>query len=323
MKESYKYLYLLQFKEEPLIKIGESTKNGGSYYDRIKSHLRTYGSVFDLENSYEVIAPKKYSITALERQLKDITVSSIPDPQTFLKYQGKDGATEIRKEECLEIIFNQIRSHQKYIDIKINQGISLVEKSKPNEIKPTKQIKQVEKETLKFPFEYPTQKHLVELILQHFYIPNLQEVNGWRYEIQEDYRLRLILDTNKSFASKIYASDFGTKLNNRSHRDLVWGRAIKSDIKIKWIYHDLILGKSEERSGITAFNINLSLISESDGDRCIIQFIFDNSGKTECSEDLEEWKKWFECGFLEPLKTHIPDSENDNLKSIWKELWAH
>jgi len=321
MEKGYKYLYLLKFKEEPLIKIGEGTKDSNSNYDRIRTHLRTYGSVFNLKDSYEVIAPKNYSISALERQLKDITALFIPDEESCLKYKGKDGATEIRKDECLAKILGYLRHQQSFIDIKINQGISLKQKRKEK----TKSIK-VEKEKapeIKFPFEYKDQKHLIELVLQHFYVPNLQEVNGWRYEIQEGYELRLILDTNKSFASKIYASDFGTNLNKRNYRDIVWGRAIKSDIKIKWIHHELKLGKTEELRGITAFNINLSLISESDGDRCIIQFIFDNSRIMECSEDLEEWKKWFECGFLEPLKTHIPDNENDNLKSIWKELWAH
>lgn len=319
MEKGYKYLYLLKFKEEPLIKIGEGTKDSKTNYDRIRTHLRTYGSVFNLKDSYEVIAPKNYSISALERQLKDITALFIPDEESCLKYKGKDGATEIRKDECLTKILGYLRHQQSFIDIKINQGISLKQKRKEK----TTSIK-VEKEKapeIKLPFEYKDQKHLIELVLERFYVPNLAEVKGWYYELEKDYRCKLIIDTSKSFASKIFVSDFGAKQSKQSYRDIVWGRAVKSNIKIKWIYHDLLSGRAEEISGITAFNINLSLISEKDGDRCIIEFIFDNNGKMECSEDLEEWKKWFECGFLEPLTTNIPNNENDNLKSTWKELW--
>lgn len=321
MEKGYKYLYLLKFKEEPLIKIGEGTKDSKSNYDRIRTHLRTYGSVFDLKESYEVIAPQNYSISALERQLKDITALFMPDEESCLKYKGKDGATEIRKDECLLKILGYLKHQQSFIDIKINQGISLKQKRKEK-----RKITKVEKEKapdIKLPFEYRDQKHLIDIVLERFYVPNLEEVKGWYYELAKDYRCKLIIDTSKSFASKIFVSDFGARLSKRSYRDIVWGDAVKSNIKTKWLYHDLLSGKSEEISGITAFHINLSLISENDGERCIIQFIFDNSEKIECSENLEEWQKWFECGFLEPLKTHIPSRENDNLESTWKELWTH
>lgn len=321
MEKGYKYLYLLKFKEEPLIKIGEGTKDSKSNYDRIRTHLRTYGSVFDLKESYEVIAPQNYSISALERQLKDITALFMPDEESCLKYKGKDGATEIRKDECLSKILGYLKHQQSFIDIKINQGISL--KHKRNE---KRKITKVEKEKvpdIKLPFEYRDQKHLIELISERFYVPNLEEVKGWYYELEKDYRCKLIIDTSKSFASKIFASDFGFKTNKTSYRDIVWGRAVKSDIKIKWIHHDLLSGKSEEIQGITAFHINPSLISEKDGERCIIQFIFDNSEKTECSENLEEWKKWFENGFVMPLKNSISNKEQSNLKTIWSEIWEY
>lgn len=320
MVESYKYLYLLQFKEAPLIKIGEGTK-GSSNYDRIKSHLRTYGSVFDLDNSYEVIAPKKYSISALERQLKDITASFIPDEQTFLKYQGKDGATEIRREESLVKILELIKYQQEFVDIKINKGITLVNKTKPNEIKPIKPIKQqVVKETLRFPFEYLDQKHLMELILRNFYVPNLDLVKGWQYEVKRDYDLNLYLDTNKSFAKKIFYREDDFKMSKINFRDLVWCKSLKSNVKVKWIHHNLLSGKSEERSGITSLRVNIGSIEETYGERCILDFTFNKSKDLECSEDLVEWKKWFEREFIEPLKKYIPNNQTDKIEAECDEI---
>lgn len=321
MEKGYKYLYLLKFKEEPLIKIGEGTKDNKSNYDRIRSHLRTYGSVFDLEKSYEVVAPKNYSISALERQLKDMTALFVPDEDYFLKYKGKDGATEIRKEESLIKILDILRYQQSFVDIKINQGISL--KKKEQEKKKSIKVEKEKVPEIKLPFEYKDQKHLIELVLESFYVPNLAEVKGWYYELEKDYNSTLLLDTTKSFASKIFASDLGTKQSKKSYRDIVWGSAVKSDIKIKWIHHNLLTGKAEEIIGITAFHINLSLISEADGERCILKLQFDNSEKLECSEDLEEWKKWFENQFINPLRIEIPLNEKDTLKSIWEEIWGY
>lgn len=321
MERGYKYLYLLKFKEEPLIKIGEGTKDSKSNYDRIKNHLRTYGSVFDLKGSYEIIAPKNYSISALERQLKDITALFIPDGESFLKYKGKDGATEIRKEECLIKILGYLRHQQSFIDIRINKGITFNKKAeKPIKIKKVvaTKISDEEKFRMNFPFEYKNQKHLIDLVLLHFYAPNIGLVNNWYYEKKGKNGHILILDTNKIFSQHIFAYD--SRTYKRGEYGIVWLTAVKSDIKIKWIFEDLLSGKREESLATTCMHLNLSKITYIEIDRVIIRFELDNNRLVESSENLDEWNKWFENGFVEPLKASISTKEQNNLKTILDEL---
>jgi hypothetical protein len=307
MENKQKYLYLLRFKDTPLIKIGEGTKDENSKYNRIQNHLRTYGHVFDLEESYEIIAPKSYSIAALERQLKDITMSYYPTEEVMKDYCGKDGATEIRTVESLAKILELIEFQKKFISLSLTKGITIIKPERPvKSQKENKLIKpRVEEETVNFPFEYSDQKHLIELFLAHYYVPNLDLITAWNYlDVRND--LTLTIDTNKAFADLIHVrGSINDRFKDKTRRT-VWCNPVKSGVMIKRKVWCLSTGKSIESAGITSLNFNIILTEASEGEHCIITIRFLNN-YIECSEDLGEWKNWFEKLFIKPLDTNIPN----------------
>jgi hypothetical protein len=218
METKQKYLYLLRFKDTPLIKIGEGTKDENSKYNRIQNHLKTYGHVFDLEESYEIIAPKSYSISALERQLKDITMSYYPTEEVMKDYCGKDGATEIRTVESLAKILELIEFQKKFISLSLTKGITIIKPENP--VKPQKEKKQI---TLKerranqpikvdLPFNYTDTLHKWELILLHGLRPNLHKIKHWSWKKSLLNTYESLIDfyivADVSLADDLYMNDY-------------------------------------------------------------------------------------------------------------------
>ena len=158
------YLYLLKFKDEPLIKIGKGTKTLTDNYARIKQHILTYKNGFDLSASYIITLPNN-SISTLERDLKDCTQSFIPSEEIMLKYKGKDGYTEIRTDQSLSNIISYVEDKKKHfnLDIEIQQGI-VFQKPKPKPIAVKKEKKAPSKRFVlddSLPFKHENSKDLV------------------------------------------------------------------------------------------------------------------------------------------------------------------
>lgn len=173
-----KYLYLLKFKDEPLIKIGQGTKTLSANYARIKQHMLTYKKGFDLSASYVITLPNN-SIRTLESDLKDCTQSFKPSEETILKYKGKDGYTEIRTLKSLPKIIRYLKDKQKHFDvvIDIQQGIKFP-KPKPKPIAVKKELVKKEKKLYK-PFELTPDHQEFNYFFKHQYQPILSNVNGW------------------------------------------------------------------------------------------------------------------------------------------------
>ena len=176
-----KYLYLLKFKDEPLIKIGKATNNLSDSYERIKQHMRTYQTTasrkaFDLDASYIVIAPNN-NIGILESDLKDLTKSYIPDAEILSKYKGKDGYTEIRTDKSLHQIIIYFEAKQQFpnVVLDIKKGIKF---PKPKSIVVKKEIVKKEKRQYK-PFELTPDNKNFDYFFKYQYLPCLSNVNSW------------------------------------------------------------------------------------------------------------------------------------------------
>ncbi|MBL7935490.1 MAG: hypothetical protein JNM51_06750 [Bacteroidia bacterium] len=305
MSLKQRYFYILKFAKEPLVKIGIGTKGGNLNYERIKQHQITYGEIFDLKNSYELLAPSYFSITALERSIKDFTYAYIPPKEIMAKYIGKEGHTEIRTESSLDSILKYIELQTLQVDLKLKQGINLREHKK--EVVPInldnlkkKNSKHLarEKEQIDFPFAYKNQEHKIELALNNSYKPNLHKVNFWSFDEKNDLYLKI--DANRSFLRDLYL-DYNSWLclddeNWRPSNDV-----------------DLYLHRSLWSKGISQYSVEgkyyysifvySGVMIEKEQDHVIIKF---SLGKMP-NEDavFEKYKKWFKTIFVNPLLENI------------------
>jgi len=298
-----RYFYILKFSAEPLVKIGIGTRNDKLTYDRIKQHQITYGKIFDLKNSYEILVPKEYSISAFERNVKDITALYIPTLDLLSKYTGKGGYTEIRTLDSLDLILNFVKFQKQYVNLQLKQGINLSEHKKGLKLKKigtniSKKEKALAKEIIDFPFAYINQEHKIELALGHSYEPNLHKVNAWSFDEKKDLYLKI--DANKSFLRDLYL-DYNSWMYNedencRSSNDI-----------------DLYLHSSLWQTGISQYSINgqynysifvyAGVMIEKEQDHVIINF---SLGKLSNDDEVfEKYKKWFKAVFVDPLLDNI------------------
>ena len=105
-KNSNLTLYVLKFRDLPLIKIGKSKSLGR----RINRFRKIYGEEFDLLHSYAVGCHSAAKIHALENELLANTIE-FGMPEEYLdKFKNLDGSTEIRNESCLQLVLKLIRS---------------------------------------------------------------------------------------------------------------------------------------------------------------------------------------------------------------------
>jgi hypothetical protein len=184
-----KYLYLLKFKDEPLFKIGIGTKNNNSSYDRIQTHINTYGNVFDLNNSYEVITPMKYSVNALETQLKDITKNVASHDKLTQKYKGKDGATEIRHIDSLDCALSLIKFQKTYISIELKKGIQIATPVLQNKTS----VKTNDDDNV------PKQLAKIGAFMDENYLPNINKVQSWMIYTENSWQKLELSFTDESF----------------------------------------------------------------------------------------------------------------------------
>jgi len=131
-----KYLYLLSFRHDPLIKIGVTDQVN---LHRIRQHAASYP--LDLENSYLISSANKSFINRLEKLLlteyKDLPVGA----DLLEKYRGKDGHSEIRCGTALVPILRDLGFRQENnpaLGIRIQKGITLPKHliNKPISVKP-------------------------------------------------------------------------------------------------------------------------------------------------------------------------------------------
>jgi hypothetical protein len=114
-------LYILKLKDEPLIKIGISTKG-------------SFGWLYELVKRYKVSLKDSYLISADERQtvnrLESIIIKKYghykPSKRLLKKYDTKDGHREILRWDCLEDILKLIRVEMQ--DEKLGIGIVTMDK---------------------------------------------------------------------------------------------------------------------------------------------------------------------------------------------------
>ncbi len=313
MKLKQRYFYILKFAKEPLVKIGIGTKGGNLNYERIKQHQFVYGEVFDLKNSYELSAPAFYSITALERCIKDYTYSYIPPKEVLAKYLGKDGYTEIRTLSSLDSILKYIELQKLNVDLKLVQGIDL-DKYKKEEIstkinqladtekKKTSKKSKFYEEPVVFPFTYLNQKHKVELVLYYNYIPNLNKINIWSYDDLRGAKLRI--DCSKGFLKDIYLNFESWILDeNQPYKQL--NEVDYGLYQSVWQNHIPIFDKNNGKLLNSIMLYSSAWIADSD-DRFVVEFSI--SGIDKSSDLYREYLKWFKKHFVEPLEEKIPHS---------------
>jgi hypothetical protein len=129
------FLYILKLPKYNCIKIGVA-KN----YSRIKQHLNTYEEI-NLEESYVVHATNGDTIRQLEKQLLEDYIEYKIENERLM---DKDGYTELRKEEILNDVLEDIRYKANKFQ---NKGINIIEgievkkdekKKKETNIKTTK-----------------------------------------------------------------------------------------------------------------------------------------------------------------------------------------
>lgn len=311
MSLKQRYFYILRFAEEPLVKIGIGTKGGSFNYERIKQHQNTYGEVFDLKNSYELLAPAYFSITALERSIKDFTYSYIPPVEVMAKYAGKEGHTEIRTVSSLDSILKYIELQTLYVDLKLKQGINLGchknELISPNLNIPKKKVVKIsakEKERIDFPFAYKNQEHKIELALSNSYKPNLHKVNFWSFDEKNDLYLKI--DANRSFLRDLYL-DYNSWM---CKEDENWRPS--NDI-------DLYLHRSLWSTGISQYSdegkygysifVYSGVMVEKEQDHVIIKFSLGKMPNEDAA--FEKYKKWFKAVFVDPLLENVGQKRVD------------
>lgn len=304
-----RYFYILKFSAEPLVKIGIGTRNDKFTYERIKQHQITYGKIFDLKNSYEILVPKDYSISAFERNVKDITALYIPTRELLSKYTGKGGYTEIRTLDSLDLILEFVKFQKQYVNLEIKRGIHISEykkvaKPEKERIVKSKKEKVLVKEIIDFPFAYINQEHKIELVLAYSYRPNLHKVNFWSFEEKNDLYLKI--DANRSFLRDLYL-DYESWM---CIEDENWRPS--NDI-------DLYLHRSLWLTGISQYSIKgkycysifvyCGVMIENEQDHVIITF---SLGKLPNDDDVfVKYKKWFKAIFVDPLLLNIAQRRVD------------
>gem|GEM_PF-6117249 len=310
MKPKQRYFYILKFAKEPLVKIGIGTKGGNLNYERIKQHQSVYGEVFDLKNSYELSAPAFYSITALERSIKDYTYSYIPPKDVMAKYLGKDGYTEIRTLSSLDSILKYIELQTLNVDLKLVQGIDL-EKYKKEDIstKINQLVDTEKKKTSKnskfyeapvvFPFTYLNQKHKIELVLYYNYIPNLNKIIIWSFDELRGAKLRI--DCSKDFLKDIYLN-FESWLIDESKPYKRLNEVNYGLYQSVWLKHITIFDKNNGKRLNSIMLYSSTWIADSD-DRFVVEFSISRIDKS--SDLYREYLIWLKKHFIEPLEEKI------------------
>lgn len=127
MAESCLSLYILQFDEAPLIKIG-LTEN---FPFRLKAHRKSYRENFDLQASFLIGCYSGSILRNLERTIKSNISNFRPKDEWANYVKGKKGSTEVFEYDALETILKQIAFQQQlYNNLYLYAGISLEENIK-------------------------------------------------------------------------------------------------------------------------------------------------------------------------------------------------
>lgn len=117
------FLYILRFKNEPIIKVGISSNND---FSRVRQLARVYD--IDLQASLVVRSTNERTIKAFEDTIKtDYSTFGI-DEQYQQKYQGLDGHTELRHLRALDSIMEDIQHKQRkeWLNIEVTHGIKIM-----------------------------------------------------------------------------------------------------------------------------------------------------------------------------------------------------
>jgi hypothetical protein len=104
-KKSNETLYILRFKDFPLIKIGKSK----TLASRINTFRTKYQTDFELKNSTAVGCHSSSKIHALEKELLTNSVEFSLKGELLERFGELDGATEIRYDSCLPLILKLIK----------------------------------------------------------------------------------------------------------------------------------------------------------------------------------------------------------------------
>ena len=104
-KKSNLSLYILDIENMPIIKIGLSEK----LPKRINTFRNLYNIDFDLPKSFLVGCHNKSKIIALEKELKANTTEFKLKGKLKERFEGLNGATELRHSDCLPLILKLIK----------------------------------------------------------------------------------------------------------------------------------------------------------------------------------------------------------------------
>jgi hypothetical protein len=116
------FLYILTFRDEPIIKIGITTN---PELLRLKNLQAIYPINFDI--SFIIESKCSKTIEKLERELLFEYQSFQVDEAYRKKYEQADGKTELRHKDCLDYILKDLayKAEKPWIDIEIKKGIKL------------------------------------------------------------------------------------------------------------------------------------------------------------------------------------------------------
>ncbi len=101
-------LYILTFKEDPLIEIGFSTKGSFEWLYQLLTKYKV-----SLKDSYLVSANQRQTITKLRSSILKQYGQYTPSKRQLKKYNSTDGLTQILKWDCLDAIIDILQVESK------------------------------------------------------------------------------------------------------------------------------------------------------------------------------------------------------------------